>query len=94
MKGMIEGFFGDLKFSISGFFWVGKFGKYFFGWLDLSRDFFWVLKILKFVVVPWLHKEVLLGASSVVKMITPDEGKINSDGMMNKQTQAFNFVCF
>ena len=28
-----------LKFSIPGFFWVGKFGKYFLGWLDLSRDF-------------------------------------------------------
>ena len=23
-----------------GYFCVGKFGKYFFGWLDLSRDFF------------------------------------------------------
>ena len=31
--------FGGLKFSIPGFFWVGKFGKYFFGYLDLSRDF-------------------------------------------------------
>ena len=31
--------FGGLKFSIPGFFWVGKFGKYFFGWLDLRRDF-------------------------------------------------------
>ena len=30
--------FLGLKFSIPGFFWVGKFGKYFFGWLDLSRD--------------------------------------------------------
>ena len=29
-----------LKFSIPGFFWVGKFDMYFFGWLDLSRDFF------------------------------------------------------
>ena len=28
------------KFSIPGFFWVGKFGKYFFGWLDLSGNFF------------------------------------------------------
>ena len=28
-----------LKFSITGFFWVGKFGKYFFVWPDLSRDF-------------------------------------------------------
>ena len=29
--GMIEGFFGGLKFSIPGYFGVGKFGKYFFG---------------------------------------------------------------
>ena len=35
----IEGFFLGLKFSILGLFGVGKFGKYFFGWLDLSRDF-------------------------------------------------------
>ena len=28
-------------FSIPGYLWVGKFGKYLFGWLDLSReDFF------------------------------------------------------
>ena len=32
--------FGGLKFSIRGFFCVGKYGKYFFGWLDLSRGFF------------------------------------------------------
>ena len=32
------------KFSIPGFFWVGRFGKYFFGWLDLSRNFFWYSK--------------------------------------------------
>ena len=35
--------FLGLKFSIQGFFWVGKFGKYFFVWLelrgDLRRDF-------------------------------------------------------
>ena len=31
--------FVGLKFSIPGFFWVGKFGKYFFGWLDLSGNF-------------------------------------------------------
>ena len=24
---------------MSGFFWVGKFVKFFFGWLDLSREF-------------------------------------------------------
>ena len=38
--------FLGLKFSIPEFFWVGKFGKYFFGWLDLSRDFFWVFKTI------------------------------------------------
>ena len=32
-------FFGGLKFSILGFFWVGKFCKYLFWWLDLSTDF-------------------------------------------------------
>ena len=33
--GMIEGILG-LKFSIPGYVWVGKFGKYIFlGWLDL-----------------------------------------------------------
>ena len=31
--------FLGLKFSIPGFIWVRKFGKYFFGYLDLSRDF-------------------------------------------------------
>ena len=30
--------FGCLKFLIPGFFRVGKFGKYSFGWLDLSRE--------------------------------------------------------
>ena len=38
--------FLGLKFLIPGFFWAGKFGKYFFGWLDLSRDFFWVLETI------------------------------------------------
>lgn len=28
------------KFSILGFFWLGKFGKYFFAWVDLTRDSF------------------------------------------------------
>ena len=31
--------FWGLKFLIPGSFWVGKFGKYFFGLLVLSRDF-------------------------------------------------------
>ena len=55
--------FLGLKFSIQGFFWVGKCGKYFFGgWLDLSRDFFGVL-------ITDLGY-VFLGVSSVVR---PDE---------------------
>ena len=33
-------FFG-LKFSIPGFFWVGKFGKYFYRWLD-----FWGIRVV------------------------------------------------
>ena len=36
-----------MKFSIPGCFWVGKFGKYFFGWLDLSRDFLGIQNNLK-----------------------------------------------
>ena len=32
--GIIDRFFGGLKFLILGFFGVGKFGKYFLGWLD------------------------------------------------------------
>ena len=28
---------GGLKFSIPGFFWVGKSSKYFFRWPDVSR---------------------------------------------------------
>ena len=31
VTGMIEGFFGGLKFAIPGFFWVRKFGKNFLG---------------------------------------------------------------
>ena len=30
VTGMMEGFLGGLKFSIPGFFWVRKFGKYVF----------------------------------------------------------------
>ena len=32
--------FGGLKFLILGFFRIGKFGKFFLGWLDLSRVLF------------------------------------------------------
>ena len=41
---MIEGFSGFEIFD-SGFFWVGNFGKYFLGWLDLSGDFWGVFKL-------------------------------------------------
>ena len=34
VTGIINRFFWGLKFLILGFFWVGKFGKYFLGWLD------------------------------------------------------------
>ena len=40
------------------FFRVGKFGKYFFGWLDLSRDFLAIqnnLKICGSACVSWPH---------------------------------------
>ena len=36
VTGKIEG----LKVSIPGFFGIGKFAKYFCGWLDLSGDLF------------------------------------------------------
>ena len=42
VTGMIEIFGrggGRLKISIPGFWGVGKFGKYFFGWLDFIRGF-------------------------------------------------------
>ena len=44
--------FLGLKFLDCGvFFWVGKFGKYVFGWLDLSGDFLGIQHNLRFVVV-------------------------------------------
>ena len=77
VTGMI---FGGLKFSIPGFFWVGKFGKYFFGWLDLSSDFLGIqnnLKICGSACVSWprchsalLLKQMFLGVLSVVRMTT------------------------
>ena len=39
--------FLGLKFLIPGFFWVGKFGEYFLGWIDLSRDFLGIQNNLK-----------------------------------------------
>ena len=47
-----QGIFGGLKFLILGFFRVGKFGKYFFGWLDLSRVFLGIQNDLKILDRP------------------------------------------
>ena len=47
--------FWGFKFSILGFFWVGKFGKYFFGQLDLSRDFWGVFKANVPILVRYLR---------------------------------------
>ena len=46
VMGMIEEMFFGLRFSIPGFFGQENFGKYFFGWLDLRRDSFWVFKTI------------------------------------------------
>ena len=44
MTGIIEGFeifnSGIFFFVVGGGGGVGKFGKYLFGWVDLSKDFF------------------------------------------------------
>ena len=42
VTGIIEGFFFDNRI-----FLVGNFGKFFLGWLDLSRDFFSIQNKLK-----------------------------------------------
>ena len=39
--------FLGLKFYIPRFFWVGKFGKYIFGWLNLGRNFLRIQNNLK-----------------------------------------------
>ena len=43
-QGGLSGFSGGLKFSILGFSGVGKFGKNFFVWADLSDDFLRIFK--------------------------------------------------
>ena len=39
-------FFSAFKFAIPGFFWIGRFSKYFFGWLDLRMDFLGVFRTI------------------------------------------------
>ena len=49
----IEGIFLGLKFAFPGFFGVGNFGKYFWGWPDLRRNVLEVFKTIeRFVVLP------------------------------------------
>ena len=43
--------FLGLKLWSPGFFWVSKFGKHFFEWLNLSRDFLGVFKTIWRLVV-------------------------------------------
>ena len=56
VMGMIEGFWGGLQFSIPRYFGVGKFGKYFFGWRNLSWDFLDITD-LRWVVLRIKHNQ-------------------------------------
>ena len=47
----IRRIFWGLKFSIAGIFGVGKFSKYFFGRLDLRRNFFAYFKQSEVVIL-------------------------------------------
>ena len=50
-RGWWKDFFFAFKFAIPGFFWIGRFSKYFFGWLDLRMDFLGVFRtIWRFIV--------------------------------------------
>lgn len=63
----------NLKFLLTGFFWVGKFGKYVFGWLDLRRIFFFFffghiqnnLKLQSFCVMLLMKQNMFVSVSSV-----------------------------
>ena len=63
--------FLGLKFYIPGFFWVGKFGKYIFGWLNLGRDFLRIQNNLKLssciIYVIDETEDHVFGVSSVVR---------------------------
>ena len=69
---MIEGFFLGLKFYIPAFFWVGKFGKYIFGCLNLGRDFLRIQNNLKLssciIYVIDETEDHVFGVSSVVRI--------------------------
>ena len=85
---MIKGLFWVWNCQFLEFVWVGRFGKYFFGWLELSRDFLGGFKTAwRFV----LKKPRSSWVSRVLLEWLPDVEKIISDGMMNQPTQAFNF---
>ena len=67
----------NLKCLITGFFCVGKFGKYVFGWLDLRRvfSFFFFflhiqnnLKLQSFCVMLLMKQNMFVSVSSVVRI--------------------------
>ena len=64
--------FLGLKFYIPGFFWVGKFGKYIFGCLNLGRDFLRIQNNLKLssciIYVIDETEDHVFGVSSVVRI--------------------------
>ena len=67
--------FGGLKFLITGFFWVGKFGKHVFGWFDLRRVFFFLflhiqnnLKLQSFCVMLFMKQNMFMSVPRVVRI--------------------------
>ena len=62
----IRRIFGGLKFLIAGIFGVGKFSKYFFGRLDLRRNFLRTLNNLKlsFCMMLLMTQKMFLGRLS------------------------------
>ena len=51
VTGMNVGVFGVWNFRFWDFVWVGKFRKYFLGWLDLRREFFFAYSKLSDLIL-------------------------------------------
>ena len=68
----------------SRIFWVGQFGKQFFGWLDLSVDFRGIQNYLKllFCLVLLLKQKMLIYVLGCLECCYEE---------LSKQTQTFNF---
>ncbi len=62
--------FLGLKFSVPEFFWIGKYGKYFFGCLDLGRNFFGIKTNLKLVVLRINYVKICYSFSDQIKIKT------------------------